>query len=168
MSLNVLETERLTLSRLTIADAPFVLELMNESAFIEYVADRGLRTEADAARYLSEKILPTYELFGFGFYRVTLKESEMAIGICGLVKRDTLDHPDIGFSILQRFCRKGYAYEAALAVMDYGRTVLGLAHICGVTARNNRTSIRLLQKLGLEFKETIHLPGYGAESLLFG
>ena len=167
MSLKILETKRLTLSRLTIADATFLLELMNEPAFIKQVADRGLRTEADAALYLADKILPTYESFGFGFYRVNLKESETAIGICGLVKRDTLDDPDIGFSILKRFCGKGYAYEAAVAVLDYGRTVLGLAQICGVTAPGNRTSIHLLEKLGLKFQRRIHLPGYGAESLLF-
>jgi [ribosomal protein S5]-alanine N-acetyltransferase len=168
MSLKILETERLTLSRLTIADAPFILELMNEPAFIEYIADRKLGTEADATRYPTEKILPTYERFGFGFYRVTLKESEMAIGICGLVKRDTLDRADIGFCVLQRFCRKGYAYEAAAAVLDHGRTVLSLEHICGVTAPGNRTSIHLLEKPGLKFQRTIHLPGCGAESLLFG
>src|SRR5260370_33682118 len=150
MPMKILETERLTLSRLTIADAAFLLELMTEPDFIEQVADRGLRTEADAALYLAEKILPTYESFGFGFYRVNLKESETAIGICGLVKRDTLDDPDVGFSILQRFCGKGYAYEAAVAVLDYGRTVLGLAHICVVTAAGNRTSSRLRETLGLE------------------
>src|SRR5207342_32952 len=122
-----------TLSHLTLVDASFMLELMNEPDFIEYVADRGLRTDADAALYLAEKILPSYEKFGFGLYRVDLKDSESTIGICGLLKRDTLDDPDVGFSILSRFCRKGYAYEAATAVLDYGRTVLGLAQICGVT-----------------------------------
>ena len=167
MALKILETERLLLSRLTMADAGFILELMNEPAFIENVADRGLRSEADAGRYLAEKILPNYKRFGFGFYRVTLKESEAAIGICGLVKRETLQDPDIGFSILERFCRKGYAYEAAAAVMDYGRTVLGLAHVCGVTAPHNRTSQHLLEKLGLKFQRKFHLPGYGTESLLF-
>lgn len=168
MSLKILETERLLLARLTLADTTFILELMNEPGFIEFVADRGLRTEADAARFLAEKILPSYERFGFGFYRVTLKESATAIGICGLVKRDTLDDPDIGFSILERYCRKGYAYEAAVAVMDYGRAVLGLTHICGVTAPDNWTSQHLLEKIGLKFQRKFHLPGYGTESLLFG
>ena len=162
----VLETERLILRKLRVADAAFILELMNEPAFIEHVADRGLQTEADAARYLADKILPTYERFGFGFYRVDLKESEIAIGICGLVKRDSLDDPDIGFSILQRFCGKGYAWEAATAVLNYGRTVLGLTQICGVTAPGNQISIHLLEKLGLKIQRKIHLPGYGAESLL--
>ena len=167
MSRKIIETERLILSPLTTADAAFMLELMNEPAFIEYVADRGLRTEADAAHYLAEKILPSYQRFGFGFYRVTLKATQSAVGICGLVKRETLEDPDIGFSILQRFCRKGYAYEAAAAVMEYGRNDLGLIRICGVTAPGNQASIRLLEKLGLKFQGKMHLPGYGPESLLF-
>jgi ribosomal-protein-alanine N-acetyltransferase len=165
--MKILETERLVLSHLTIADASFMLELMNEPEFIEFVADRGLRTEADAALYLAEKILPFYERFGFGLWRVDLKDSETAIGICGLLKRDTLDHPDVGFSILKRFRRKGYAYEAAAAVVNYGRTALGLARICGITAPNNRVSIQLLEKLGLKLQRRIHVPGYGTESLLF-
>jgi RimJ/RimL family protein N-acetyltransferase len=167
MESKILETERLILRKLTLDDAAFVLELMNEPGFIKYVADRELRTEGDAARYLSDKILPTYERFGFGSYRVELKEAGTVVGICGLVKRDTLDHADIGFSILQRFGGNGYAYEAAVAVLNFGRTVLGLAHICGVTAPCNRTSIHLLEKLGLKFQRRIHLPGYGAKSLLF-
>ena len=117
---------------------------------------------------MSEKILPSYARFGFGFYRLDLKESETAIGICGLVKRDNLENVDIGFSVLHRFCGKGYAFEAAAAVMDYGHSVLGLTEIVGVTAPGNRASIHLLQKLGLRFHRKIHLTGYGPESLLFG
>jgi len=97
-----------------------------------------------------------------------LKESGTPVGICGLVKRETLDLVDVGFSMLARFSGKGYAFEAATAVMDYGRTVLGLREIVGVTAPDNRVSIRLLEKLGMRFQRKIHLPGYGPESLLFG
>jgi len=168
MNPTVLETERLILRQQTIQDAGFLLELMNEPGFIKYVADRGLRTTTDAAEYLREKIIPSYEKFGFGFYRVELKECGTPVGICGLMKRETLEAVDVGFSILERFCGKGYAFEAAAAVMDYGRTVLGLREIVGVTAPDNRVSIRLLEKLGMRFQRKIHLPGYGPESLLFG
>jgi len=166
--MKVLETERLTLQRLTLDDADFLLELMNEPGFLKFVADRGLRTTADAAQYISEKILPSYVLYGFGFYRINLRESKTAIGICGLVKRETLEGVDVGFSILKRFGGNGYIYEAAAAVMNYGRTVLGLSQILGVTAPDNRASIHLLEKLGLRFQRKIHLPGYGDQSLLFG
>ena len=166
--MKILETERLTLQQMTREDAPFLLELMNEPEFVRFVADRGLRTVEDAADYLAERILPSYEEFGFGFYRVDLKEFGMPIGICGLVKRETLEWVDIGFAILRRFCGHGYAWESAAAVMEYGRTVLKLPRIVAVTMPGNRNSIRLLEKLGWQFQEKIVLPGYGRESLLFG
>ena len=166
--MKILETERLILRELTTDDADFMLGLMNEPGFIKYVTDRGLRTPADAAAYISEKLLPSYGRFGFGFYRVELKASATALGICGLVKRDDLEDVDVGFAISERFCGKGYAYEAAAAVMHYGRNVLGLPRIVGVTAPDNRASIHLLEKLGLKLQRRFHLPGYGSESLLFG
>ena len=153
--MKILETERLTLHQMTEEDAPFLLELMNEPAFVRFVADRGLRTVEDAAGYLAERILPSYDQFGFGFYRVDLKESATPIGICGLVKRETLEWVDIGFALLRRFCSHGYAWEAAAAVMEHGRTVLKLSRIVAVTMPDNRNSIRLLEKLGLRFERRL-------------
>jgi RimJ/RimL family protein N-acetyltransferase len=167
-AMKILETKRLTLRPLRTDDADFMLELMNEPAFIRNVADRGIRNRADATAYIEEKILPSYANFNFGFYRVDLKETSAPIGICGLVKRETLQDVDVGFSILERYWGNGYAFEAAAAMMEYGRTILGLARIVGVTARGNLASIGLLEKLGLKFQRKIHLPGYGKESLLFG
>ncbi len=153
---------------MTTDDAAIILELLNEPAFIRFVADREVRTTAQAARFIATKMLPSYAEFGFGFYLVELKESQVPVGICGLIKRETLDDVDVGFSILERFWRNGYAYEAARAVMDYGKGVLGIPRIIGVTAPDNQSSARLLEKLGLRFEKMIHLPGYGAESKLFG
>ena len=166
--MKVLETDRLLLRHLSEADAPFMLELMNEPDFHRFVGDRGVRTTEDAAAYLAEKILPSYDRFGFGFYLVELKSTGAAIGICGLIKRDMLEWVDVGFSFLETHRGKGYAFEAATAVMEYGRTQFGLLRIIGVTAPDNQISIRLLEKLGLRFEKRIHLPNYGEESLLFG
>lgn len=141
---------------------------MNEPGFITYVADRGIRTAADAAAYLTEKILSSYAKFGFGFYRVELKGSATPIGICGLAKRETLEDADVGFSILARFGGCGYAFEAAAATMKYGRDRLGLKQIIGITSPQNMISIHLLEKLGLGFQRKVHLPGYGPETLVFG
>ena len=165
--MKILETERLLLRQLSEADAPFMLELMNEPDFHRFVGDRGLRTTEDAAAYLVDKILPSYEQFGFGFYLVELKPGGPPIGICGLVKRETLEWVDVGFAFLEAFRGKGYAFEAAKAVIENGRTIFGLTRIVGVTAPDNQISIRLLEKLGLRYEKRIHLPGYGDESLLF-
>lgn len=165
--MRVLKTEKLALYHLTTADADFMVELMNEPGFIHYVADRGIRTTADAASYLSDKIIPSYAKIGFGFYRVELKEAGQPIGICGLAKRDTLEEVDIGFAILERNSGQGYAFEAAAATMQFGGAVLGLKSIIGVTAPDNHASIHLLNKLGLSYCERVYIPGFAGERLIF-
>jgi len=166
---NNLETNRLLLYPLEPdRDAPFVLEVLNEPAFINNVADRGVRSVAEAAEYIRKKIVPSYEQFGFGFYIVELKDSHTPVGMCGLLKRETLEDVDIGYSILERFWRNGYAYEAASALMAHGRSELGLQRIVGITSPTNHSSAMLLEKLGLRFERMVQLPGHATESRLFG
>ncbi len=164
---SILETERLRLREVDQRDAEFLIEVLNEPAFIRFVADRGVRTRADALDYLAKKITPSYREFGFGFYVVELKTSREPIGMCGLIKRETLDDVDIGYSILQRFWGRGYAFESAAALMKYGREQLGIPRIVGFTAPDNLSSIKLLEKLGLRYEKTIQLPGYEVESRMF-
>ena len=156
----VLQTERLILRRMTFDDAEFMLETLNEPLFIQNVADRGVRTVRDAIDYIRDKIMPSYERFGFGFYVVELKETREPIGVCGIVKRETLDDVDLGYSLLERFFGHGYALEAAAAVMQYGRNVHGLPRIVGITGPGNQRSRQLLEKLGLRFEKMIQLSGY--------
>ena len=164
----VLETERLVLREMDPgSDATLMLELLNEPAFIRYVADRGVRTTQDASRYITEKILPSYEKFRFGFYVMELKETSEAIGICGLVKRDFLETVDIGFSTAARYWGRGYTFEAASALITWARRVHGLTRIAGIAHPDNEASTNLLQKLGLRFERMISLPGTGAENKLF-
>lgn len=162
-----LETERLRLRHLTLDDAAFILELLNEPAFIRYVADRNIRTVEDAAAYIREKIISSYQLHGFGFYLVATKADGDSLGICGFIKRETLDDVDIGFAFLERAWGRGYAFEAATAVMTYGTNELGLSRVVAVTSPQNHASIALLQKLGLRFTKMIQLPGYRAETKFF-
>jgi RimJ/RimL family protein N-acetyltransferase len=166
-AVGVIETARLSLRQLTAADAEFILELLNEPPFIQNIGDRGVRTLADAARYILNGPVASYETHGFGLYLVELSASRAPIGICGLLKRDFLDDADIGFALLQRFWSQGYAYEAASAVMEYGRNVLGLKRILAVTAPDNPSSIRLLGKIGLRFDKTIGMPGAEEPRRLF-
>lgn len=168
-ALPTLETERLVLQSMQPAhDAPFIFELVNERAFIENVADRGVRTLEEAQAYIADKLIPSYSQHGFGFYRVNLRETGEPVGICGLIRRDVLPGPDIGYSLLTRYAGRGYAYEAARVVMDHARHALRLPRLAAITAPSNFRSIRLLEKLGMQFEKTIHVPGYGRESKLFG
>ena len=155
------------LRHLCMEDAEFIRELLNEPSFIQNIGDRGVRTKADACRYILNGPVVSYDQLGFGLYLVALKETDTPIGICGLVKRDTLEDVDIGFAFLPKSWGKGYAYESATAVMEYGRKVVGLKRIVAVTAPGNESSIRVLRKLGLRFEKMIRMSEDGKESRLF-
>lgn len=165
--MTILETERLRLREICVDDAAFILELVNDPDWLRYIGDRGVRTLADARQYIINGPIKSYQRFGFGLYLTTLKDSDTPIGICGLIKRDTLDDVDIGFAFLPQYTGKGYAFEVASAVMAYGKTDLGLKQIVAITSLDNVRSIKLLEKLGLRFKEIIKLLVDGPESRLF-
>jgi RimJ/RimL family protein N-acetyltransferase len=163
----VLETERLVLRRLTSDDAAFIFKLLNEPSFLRYIGDKGVKTPADAVEYIKNGPVASYERFGFGLYLVELREAEVPIGICGLLKRETLTDVDVGFAFLPAFWSKGYAFEAASAVMEYGRNVLGLGRIVAITTPENESSIRLLEKMGLKFEREMVLSEGAPEIKLF-
>jgi RimJ/RimL family protein N-acetyltransferase len=153
--LKVLETDRLILRHQKIEDAAFILELLNDPSWIQYIGDRGVRTIDEARAYILKGPLDMYARLGFGFYLTELKDGGIPIGICGLVKRDFLEDVDIGFAFLPRFWGKGYALEAASAVMVYAKSVLGLKRIVAITSEDNYASAKLLEKLGLHFEGII-------------
>jgi RimJ/RimL family protein N-acetyltransferase len=153
----VLETERLILRKLSVEDAPFILELVNDPDFLRFIGDKGVRTIDEACDYLLQGPIESYERLGFGLYLVEEKESGAAIGMCGLIKRDALEHVDIGYAFLPRFRGKGYAFEAAAAVMAFGRSEFGLEPIVAVVSSENYGSIRVLEKLGLRFERMVRL-----------
>jgi len=163
----VLETERLILRRLTTGDAEFVLELLNEPSFLQYIGDRGVRNLEEAREYIVNRLVTSYERNGFGLYLVELKESRIPIGISGLVKRDALPDADIGFAFLPAYWSKGYAVESAAAVMNYARDVLGLTRIVAITSLDNEGSAKLLGKIGLRFERVIKLSEDAEEVKLF-
>ncbi len=152
--MTTLETERLTLRELTLDDAEFILELVNEPAYRRFIGDKGVRNLEDARGYLRKGPLDSYQRFGHGLYLTSLKDGTK-IGTCGLLKRDTLDDPDVGFAFLAAHHRQGYGFESAAAVMEHGRDVLGFRRIVAVVSPENAGSIGLLEKLGLRFERMI-------------
>lgn len=165
--MKVLETDRLVLRWLSADDAEFILELLNDPAFLRFIGDKGVRTIEDARNYILNGPVDMYTRLGFGLYRAELKEGGIPIGICGLIKRDSLDDVDIGFAFLPQFRAQGYAYEAAAAVMAYGKDALDLKRIVAITSPDNDASGRLLEKLGLRFKRMIRLSEDAEEVRLF-
>lgn len=164
--MKITETQRLLVRQMTLDDAAFILEQLNDPGFIQNIGDRGVRTLYDACGYINN-VLTNYEKFGFWLYIVELKESGEPIGMCGLIKRDYLEDIDIGYSFLERFWGKGYAYEAASAVMDYAHNTLGINRVVAITSPDNQGSINVLKKLGLEFDRMIIVPGETEETRLF-
>ncbi len=165
--MQILETERLFIRHLTQNDAEFILELLNEPGFIRNIADRGVRTIEDAQAYIQNGPVTSYAKNGFGLFAVELKATGVPIGMCGPIRRDVLPDVDIGYALLERYWKKGYAHEAAAAVLAYGYEVIGLKRIVAITALDNNASARVLEKIGLQYEGIINLPGLGGESRLF-
>ena len=162
----VLETERLVLRWFEIKDAPFILELVNDPAWIQFIGDKGIRNLEDAQKYILNGPVDMYNKVGFGLYLVEQKEDLTPLGMCGLIKRDSLEDVDIGFAFLEKFRSKGYGYESASAVIEYGVQQLGLKRIVAITTIDNINSGKLLEKVGLRFEKIISESGENLK--LFG
>jgi RimJ/RimL family protein N-acetyltransferase len=165
--MKVIETDRLILRRLSIEDAEFILELVNEPSWLQFIGDKGVRSLEDARDYILSGPVEMYNQFGFGLYLTELKSTGVPIGICGLIKRDSLKDVDIGFAFLPRFWGNGYAYESASAVIEYGRSAFNLRRIVAITLPTNRSSIKVLENIGFKFEQMIRLSEDGPDIKLF-
>jgi len=165
--MKVLETDRLILRWLCPDDDPaFILELLNDASFVRFIGDKGVRTLDDARNYILNGPVASYERFGFGLYAVQLIATAEVIGICGILQRDTLPHPDIGFAFLPAYWNQGYAFESAAAVMTHARD-LGVERVLAITTPDNEASAKLLAKIGLRFERMIKLSEDASEVKLF-
>ncbi len=165
--MHIFETERLYISRFKLNDAPFILELVNDPSWIRFIGDRGIKTIKDAEAYLKNGPLKSYKEFGFGLYLVSLKKDGVPIGMCGLLRRDTLDDADIGFAFMPQFTGNGYAFESAVSVLNDAREILGMKRILAITSPDNTNSIKLLEKLEFTFRKMIRITAEADESRLF-
>jgi RimJ/RimL family protein N-acetyltransferase len=163
----ILETERLKLREFVLADAAFIIELLNSPGWLKFIGNKNVITKEQAINYLEIGPLKSYALNGFGLALVEKKAGQKPIGMCGIIKRDNLDNPDIGFAFLPEFSGNGYAFEIAHATLRYAKESLNLSKISAITLANNARSIRLLGKLGLEFKKPFSFPDSAEELLLF-
>ena len=163
----LLETPRLALRRLSEGDAPFVLVLLNEPSFIRNIGDRGVRTLDQARAYIADGPVASYAQHGFGLYLVELKEPRTPVGICGVLQRDLLPEPDIGFALLPAYWSQGYGLESATAVKDYARETLRLPRLLAIVNPSNHGSIRLLEKLGFSLSSLTKLAPDAPEVKLY-
>ena len=167
MHSNVIQTQRMVLRQLELNDADFILQLLNDAAFLRFIGDKGVRTLDDACDYLRKGPMDSYQRHGFGLYAACLRDGTRT-GICGLVKRDGLEDVDIGFAFLSSHRSKGYAVESAAAILEHARRVLGLQRVVAITSPENFGSIAVLEKIGLRCERMVRLAEHGPELKLFG
>jgi [ribosomal protein S5]-alanine N-acetyltransferase len=148
------QTARLTLRPLTLADAEFIIELVNDPAWIRFIGDRKIHDRPAAEAYI-EKCLTMVRNHGVGSLAVELTSTNAVIGICGLLRREQQRDLDLGFALLEQFRGHGYASEAAVAMLDIGHNTLGHERVIALTNPENTASIDLLTKLGFRFESAI-------------
>ncbi len=154
----ILETERLLLRELVLNDAPFIVELLNTPGWLQYIGDRNVHTREEAHGYLQAGPLKSYAEHGFGLYLVADRNNEEPLGMCGLLQRDYLPYPDIGFAFLPQHNGKGLGYEAAHALLDTATKQWDMTTVGAITLPRNITSVRLLKKLGFLFQRAVDSP----------
>lgn len=162
-----IETERLIISKFTLDDAPFILELYNDPDYIKFIGDKNVKNIEDAKKIIENKFISVYKKNKYGYYRVSLKSDNTPIGTSGLMKRDGLEHIDIGYAFLKKYRGKGFAYEATKRVLDFGLNELNISPIAAITTLDNIKSSSLLERLGFEHQRNIFIPNDPEELRLF-
>ena len=165
--MTIVETPRLRLRELTVEDAKFVFRLVNEPSFLSNIGDKGVKNLDGARQFILEGPWTRQKRRGYGQFLVELKEGGVPIGVCGLVYRESLDVTDVGFALLPEYWKRGFAYEAADAMLQYGHSTLGIDRIVGLTSEENLASISVLEKLGMNFERIVKMSGDDPGTVLY-
>lgn len=163
--MNIKTTKRLSLRHIETKDAEFLLQLYNQPAFLKNIGDRGVNSLEEAKQFI-QTTQQHYKDHGFWLYLVEEKLSGKPVGVNGLIQRDYLDAPDIGFAIDEKHWRKGYAYESSQAVVSHAKR-LGYKELLAITSQHNQSSIQLLLKLGFDFSKCDDFEGNGESINLY-
>jgi len=161
----ILETERLIIREALPKDAVFFLKVMNTEGWLANIGDRGMRTIEDTQKHI-EVLHDEYKKNGYGYYVMDIKSDRATVGTVGIMKRDHLEHIDIGYALLPEYEGNGYATEGARALLHYAMQVLNLSPICAVTSFTNYASHKILERIGLHKIGTTTWPN-GDELFLF-
>lgn len=163
----ILHTKHLSLREFNVNDSLFIIELVNSEGWLKYIGDRNIKTEEQAKNHLINGALKGYREHGYGLYLVEITKDKTPIGMCGIMKRENLENPDIGFAFLPEYIGKGYAYEIASATINYAKEKLNISTVCAITVAYNEKSIKLLERIGLNYIKTIKMADDKEELLLY-
>lgn len=165
--MHIRESTRLLIRPLTLGDAPFMLEQLSQPSWLENIGDRGVASAEDAAAYIESRILAQYRTLGYSINLVQLKATAEPVGVCGLVQRDYLPHPDLGFALLERHWGRGYTAEAGRVVLEHARQCLGIRDVLAITLPSNERSARVLMQLGFHLQDDEYAISSGEKMRLY-
>lgn len=154
---HILETERLILRELNTSDAENFYKLNSNPNVIKYTGDSAFKNVSEAKKFLEN--YQNYKLNGYGRWSVVNKKTNSFIGWCGLKFGEIEKETDIGFRFFQKEWNKGYATESAKACLKYGFEKLNLKRIVGRAMKENISSIKVLEKIGLEYDSDTNFDG---------
>jgi RimJ/RimL family protein N-acetyltransferase len=155
-------TGRLRLRELREDDAAFALALLNDPDFLRHIGDKGVRTLDDAVGYLRSGPLASYAAHGHGLWGVEALDTGELLGMSGLLRRDWLSSPDLGYAFLPTARGRGIASEAARAVLGVARSRFAMPRVVAIVSPENAASIRLLEGVGFVADGTVVPPGEAA------
>ncbi|MGK0389370.1 MAG: ribosomal-protein-alanine N-acetyltransferase [Maribacter sp.] len=161
------ETERLIIQPTTELDAEFIFELLNSRKWLKYIGDRKIYSVNEAAEYIKKKMIPQLKKLGFSNYTVIRKSDNIKVGTCGLYDREGMEGIDIGFAFLPQYEKRGYAYESVNKLKEVAIAHFKMTEIKAITMKENISSQKLLEKIGLQFNEMIKLENNEEELMLF-
>ena len=161
------ETPRLRLREFTGDDAAFILELVNEPAWLRFIGDRNVRSLEEARGYIARGPAASYAKYGFGLWAVELRASGEPLGMCGLIHRDSLPHADLGFAFLERHRGHGYAREAAAAAVALAHERFRMRRLLAITDPENTASRAVLEHVGFVFERLFTWSELGKEQALY-
>lgn len=164
---NFYETERLLIRPVSVDDADIIFRLYNMPNFIKFIGNKNINSLSDAENYIISKFLPQIEKLGFGNYILVLKEGDQKIGSVGIFQREGLDVADIGFYVLEKYEGKGLMFEAAQKVRSIVMENFGLNKISAITSKDNFSSQKLIERLGLKFQKYVTLPNEDEELMYY-
>lgn len=167
MNYKSFETERLSIRPTSESDSEFIFELLNTPKWLKYIGDRNIKTVENAKDHIKEKMIPQLEKLGYSNYTLIRKKDNQKIGTCGLYDREGIEGIDIGFALLPKYERKGYAFESSNRLKEAAFNEFGIKTISAITKKDNTSSQRLLEKLGLKRTGTTKLPNDDEELLLY-
>lgn len=162
----ILETERLYFREFKIEDAQLLIDLNSNPNVVRYTGDGAVKNLEESERILTDIIFPQY-LNKIGRWAVHLKSTDEFIGWCGLKYIADANEIDLGYRFFEKHWSKGFATEAARAIMDHGTNTLKLKNIIALAAKENTASLNVLKKLGMTYLEDDMCKHDPAEKYIF-